>query len=133
MSRYLSQEMLSRGQARVIVVLRAATGTGAAASKREGRRLGQRFRKSGSSLALATSLGEQGEAYRIFPQLGIMLGTVDHDGLAALRADPEVVSVVGAPALSPIRPRAVRAARSYRASSSRENSTVPSFRTRLRI
>ena len=36
MSRYLSQEMLSRGQARVIVVLRAATGTGAAASKREG-------------------------------------------------------------------------------------------------
>ena len=40
-----------------------------------------------------------------------MLGTVDHDGLAALRADPEVVQVVGAPALSPIRPRAVRAAK----------------------
>jgi subtilisin family serine protease len=110
MSRYLSQELRSRGQARVIVVLRAASGTGAVASKREGQRLGPRFRKGGASLALATSLGEPGEAYRIFPQLGIMLGTVDHDGLVALRKDPEVVSVVGAPALSPIRPRAVRAA-----------------------
>jgi len=110
MSRYLSQELRSRGQARVIVVLRAASGTGAVASKRESQRLGPRFRKGGSSLALARSLGEPAEAYRVFPQLGVMLGTVDHDGLVALRKDPEVVSVFGAPALSPIRPRAVRAA-----------------------
>src|SRR5512145_2194436 len=111
MSRYLSQELRSRGQARVIVVLRAATGTGAAASKRESQRLGPRFRRGGSSLALATSLGEPSETYRFFPQLGVMLGTVDHDGLVALRADSDVVAVVGAPALSPIRPRAVRAAK----------------------
>jgi subtilisin family serine protease len=110
MSRYLSQELRSRGQARVIVILRAATGTGAAASRREGRRLAPRFRKGGSSLALATSLGEPSEAYRFFPQLGIVLGTVDYAGLAALRSDPNVVSVSGAPALSPIRPHAVRAA-----------------------
>jgi subtilisin len=109
-SSYLRQELRARGQARVIVVLRAATGTGAAASRREGRRLRPQFRKGGSQLALASSLGEPGEAYRFYPQLGIVLGTVDHAGLVALRADPEVVSVVGAPALSPIRPRAVRAA-----------------------
>jgi subtilisin family serine protease len=36
---------------------------------------------------------------------------VDRDGLAALRADPRVVAVAGAPALSPIRPRRVEAAR----------------------
>ncbi len=111
MSRYLSQELRSRGSARVIVVLRAAMAAGAVASKAESRRLGPRFRNGGSSLALATSLGERGEAFRFFPQLGIMLGTVDHDGLAALRADHDVVAVVGAPALSPIRPRAVRAAK----------------------
>ncbi len=111
MSRFLSQELRSRGQARVIVVLRAAAGTGAAASKRESRRLAPRFRNGGSSLALAASLGEPGEAYRFFPELGIVLGTVDHAGLVALRSDPDVVSVFGAPALSPIRPRAVRAAK----------------------
>src|SRR5574341_477683 len=110
MSLYLSQELRSRGQAQVIVVLREDSGSGAVASKRESQRLGPRFRKGGASLALARSLGEPAEAYRVFPQLGVMLGTVDHDGLAALRKDPEVVSVVGAPALSPIRPRAVRAA-----------------------
>jgi subtilisin family serine protease len=111
MSSYLTQELRSRGQARVIVILRTATGTGAAASKSESRRLGPRFRRGGSSLALATSLGEPSEAYRFFPRLGVMLGTVDHDGLVALRADSDVVAVVGAPALSPIRPRAVRAAK----------------------
>lgn len=111
MSRYLSQELRSRGQARVIVVLRAATGAGAAATRLEGRRLAPRFRKGGSALALAASLGEPVEAYRFFPQLGVLLGTVDPAGLAALRADSQVVAVVGAPALSPIRPRAVRAAK----------------------
>jgi subtilisin family serine protease len=47
----------------------------------------------------------------VFPRLGVVLGTVDQDGLAALRADPEVVHVAGAPQLSPIRPKRVRAAK----------------------
>jgi subtilisin family serine protease len=111
MSRYLEQELRSRGSARVIVVLRAATGEGAVAAKRETKRLAPRFRKAGSSLALARSLGEASERYHVFPWLGVVLGTVDASGLAALRADPEVVDVVGAPALSPIRPNAVRAAK----------------------
>jgi subtilisin family serine protease len=111
MSRYLDQELRARGQARVIVVLRAATGAGPVASRAETRRLAPRFRKGGSSLALAASLGEPSEAFRVFPELGVVLGTVDRDGLQALRADGGVVSVVGAPALSPIRPWAVRAAK----------------------
>jgi subtilisin family serine protease len=110
MSRYLEQELRSRGSARVIVVLRAAMGEGAIAAKRETRRIAPRFRKAGSSLALARSLGREGEAFHVFPRLGVVLGTVDPEGLAALRSDPEVVDVVGAPALSPIRPNAVRAA-----------------------
>jgi subtilisin len=111
MSRYLSQELRSRGSARVIVVLRAATGSGAVATRRESRRLAGRFRNGGSSLALATSLGGRSEAFRLVPELGVVLGTVDRDGLAALRSDPEVVSVFGAPALSPIRPHGIRAAK----------------------
>jgi len=43
--------------------------------------------------------------------LGVLLGTVDRDGLAALRSDPRVVSIGGAPALSPIRPHRVAAAK----------------------
>ncbi len=111
MSRYLKQELSARGSARVIVVLRAATGEGPIAAKRETRKIAPRFRKTGSSLALARSLGEHGQPCRVFPQLGVVLGTVDQNGLAALRADPEVVQVSGAPQLSPIRPNRVRAAR----------------------
>jgi subtilisin family serine protease len=95
----------------VIVVLRAATGEGPMEARRETRRIAPRFRKTGSSLALARSLGEHSEPYRVFPQLGVVLGTVDHNGLAALRADPEVVQIAGAPQLSPIRPKRVRAAK----------------------
>ncbi len=111
MSRYLNQELSARGSARVIVVLRAATGEGAMTAKRETRRIAPRFRKTGSSLALARSLGENGEPYRVYPWLGVVLGTVDCNGLAALRADPEVVQIAGAPQLSPIRPNKVRAAK----------------------
>jgi subtilisin len=42
---------------------------------------------------------------RYYPNLGIMLGTVDHQGLAALRADPRVEAVCGTPQMRLIRPR----------------------------
>ena len=113
MSGYLTQELKARGTAQVIVVLRAATGTGAAASASEGRRLAGHFSSApvGRMRALAASLGVSTRPCRFFPHLGVMLGTVDRDGLAALRSDPQVVSVGGAPALSPIRPSRVAAAR----------------------
>ena len=113
MSGYLAQELKARGSARVIVVVRAATGTGAAASASEARRLFPHF--SGAPVArssiLAASLGSSAPPCRFFPYLGVLLGTADRDGVAALRSDPQVVSVGGAPALSPIRPRHVTAAR----------------------
>ncbi len=112
MSSYLTQELNARGTAQVIVIMRAAMGTGAAASASEGRRLVRHFSTArvGRSSALAASFGTSAPPYRFFPHLGVLLGTVDRAGLAALRSDPQVVSVGGAPAISPIRPPRVAAA-----------------------
>ena len=112
-SGYLTQELKARGSAQVIVVVRAATGTGAAASASEGRRLAGHFSSApvARSSVLAASLGVVGAALPVLPAPRGASGTVDRDGLAALRSDPQVVSVGGAPALSPIRPPRVAAAR----------------------
>jgi subtilisin family serine protease len=48
---------------------------------------------------------------RFYPNLGVMLGTVDRQGLAALRSDPNVASVTGTPPISLIKPERVAAAR----------------------
>jgi subtilisin family serine protease len=53
----------------------------------------------------------QATPVRYFPHLGVMLGTVTREGLAALRADPRVQVVTGAPPLSPVRPHRIAAAR----------------------
>jgi subtilisin len=50
-------------------------------------------------------------AVRVYPNLGVMFGTVTREGLAGLRADPRVKAVTGAPPLSLIRPETVAAAR----------------------
>jgi subtilisin len=112
-SGYLAQELGARGSAQVIVVLRAATGAGASASASDGRRLFHHFSapRVARSSVLAASLGTTAAPCRFYPHLGVLLGTVDRDGLAALRQDPRVVSVGGAPSLSPIRPRHVEPAR----------------------
>ena len=106
MSGYLREQLKAVGTAQVIVVLRAALGTGAAASARESRRLSSHFSSTtaGRTRAIAESLGTEAPKCEFFPHLGVLLGSVDREGLAALRADPEVVSVDGAPPLSPIRP-----------------------------
>jgi subtilisin len=105
-SGYLREQLKARGTAQVIVVLRAALRAGPAASARESRRLAGHFASAtaGRTRAPADSLGTQAPECQFFPHLGVLLGTVDREGLAALRADPEVVSVDGAPPLSPIRP-----------------------------
>jgi subtilisin family serine protease len=48
---------------------------------------------------------------RYFAYLGVMFGTVTREGLAALRADPRVESVTGAPPISLVRPKRVEPAR----------------------
>jgi subtilisin family serine protease len=45
-----------------------------------------------------------------YPNLGVMLGTVDRAGLAALRSEERVAGVIGAPMLRPIWPKRVAAA-----------------------
>jgi subtilisin family serine protease len=47
---------------------------------------------------------------RVYPNLGLMFGTVDRVGLKALRDDDRVAGIHAAPAISLIRPVAVRAA-----------------------
>lgn len=47
---------------------------------------------------------------RVYPNLGVVYGTVDRAGLAALRADPDVRSVASAPQFSLIRPVTAAAA-----------------------
>ncbi|MBI5851363.1 MAG: S8 family serine peptidase [Planctomycetes bacterium] len=48
---------------------------------------------------------------RVYPRLGIMLGTASKEGIAALRADARVAKVTGAPTFSLIRPAAKAAAK----------------------
>jgi subtilisin family serine protease len=48
-------------------------------------------------------------AARFYPNLGVLLGNVDKKGLSALRSDPHVSAVSGAPPLSLIRPVAAGA------------------------
>ena len=48
---------------------------------------------------------------RYFEHLGILLGTVTREGLAALRRDPRVRAVTGAPPLSLVRPHRAEPAR----------------------
>lgn len=66
-----------------------------AASLAGGRRRGKRF---------AQSYGAPESGARFYPNLGVLLGTVDPKGLAALRADSRVEAVAGAPQISLIRP-----------------------------
>ncbi|HEX7708160.1 MAG TPA: S8 family serine peptidase [Thermoanaerobaculia bacterium] len=46
-----------------------------------------------------------------YPNLGVMLGTVDRAGLVALEGDPQVDQVTGAPQISPIWPENIAAAK----------------------
>ncbi len=57
-----------------------------------------------SSLTAATATEP---TVRYYPNLGVAFGTVDRAGLAALRADPAVASVQGAPKLSLIAPERI--------------------------
>ena len=119
MSNYIDEQFKAFGIAQVMVIFRAPQTAAAAAQS-----LAKHFRLSDtapqSELAAAMSLksigdGSRGkesapEAMRFYEHLGIMLGTVDKQGLAALKADKQqVAEVTSTPIFSLIRP-AIRAA-----------------------
>ncbi|MCE2914833.1 MAG: S8 family peptidase [Rubrivivax sp.] len=72
-----------------------AMALGAAAPKRAGR---------GAGAAAASAADTTPPGPRWFDQLGLVLGTVDRKGLAALRARNDVQSIADAPALRMIKP-----------------------------
>ena len=114
MSNYIDEQLKASGVAQAIVVLKDPTQTDKAANE-----LGKHFRlaETAPQTALASALalrrgGAAGRArispppaMRIYENLGIMLGTVDQQGLSALRAARKnVAQVASAPVLSLIRP-----------------------------
>jgi subtilisin len=100
MSAQIGQELRAAGIARVIVVLKDS----AKAACRAKGRIARYF---------ATARSRQGGApARYYPNLGVVLATVDRHGLAGLRCEKSIVEkVTGAPQLSLIRPVRVAAAR----------------------
>ena len=121
MSRVISQDLDASGVAQVIVVLKEAPAANIGArSTRSGPMveepiggLERHFRHSELSQdsALAASDLTRARAVapvvRYYPNLGVAFGTVDRAGLRALRADPAVASVQGAPKMSLIAPERV--------------------------
>jgi subtilisin len=126
MSRVIGQDLQASGVAQVIVVLKrppqvgAAAGGAAAGIAPRGPMLDvpmhgieRHFRTSelsqDSALAASslTAASATEPTVRYYPNLGVAFGTVDRAGLAALRADPAVASVQGAPKLSLIAPERI--------------------------
>ena len=114
MANQIEEQLKALGVAQVIVVLKQAAGAASAAGT-----LGKHFRVTdtapqaalASALAFRKSRGRaaakapKARAMHVYQNLGLMFGTVDEQGLAALRSDEQNVSqVASAPILSLIRP-----------------------------
>lgn len=135
-SALITQELKATGTANVIVILErsvppSAVGVRAAAGARgrasvasdvaglarhflSGPRAGARRAIAGRrprASAAARAVVAEVRPVRHYPNLGVMYGSVDRDGLAALRADRRVSGVTGAPPLSLIRPARVAPAK----------------------
>jgi subtilisin family serine protease len=123
----IEQQLKASGVAQVIVVLKSAgqamaasggAGAGAAALRKHftSSELSQRSAlaaapAAGTRTASARRRSRPAPAVMHFPNLGVMLGTVTPEGLAALRDDDAVATVAGTPQISLIRPEGARAAR----------------------
>ena len=112
MSEQITQEMKAAGVAQVLVILKPDAASAPSAVKAN---IGDHFTKSEFSISAAVAATTDGisnasvQKMRYYPNLGVCLGTVDRDGLAALRADKtNVEQVSGTP---PIRARGVIALR----------------------
>jgi len=130
----VDQDMKARGVAQIIAVLsappttpatvhRAAASTSSANSA--ARRVESCFRSSERSQAsalrhaaitrsatatVATTTVPPAQASITFANLGVVLGTVDMEGLANLQASDDVTAICGTPQISLIRPEAITAA-----------------------
>ena len=137
MSGIVEQEIEARGVAQVLVVMKAtaapaaaggvAAVAAAAAQQPVADSLAAHFKTSELSLqsqivasgvrppavaaGVAAAASNQAPAVRFFPNLGVMLGTVDREGFLALQNDDRVSSVTGTPQISPIWPDRIAAAR----------------------
>src|SRR2546423_2271269 len=117
-SPFIEQELKSRGVAQVIVVMKPQEATGgrrarSAAASSPVESLSSHFVFSEHSAAAAImrskavasprrragsmARGAAPDAVKYYPSLGVMLGTVTREGLAALKAAPEVADVSGTP------------------------------------
>ncbi len=114
MSEQITQDMKAMGVAQVLVFMKPdadSTKTAVMAN------IGDHFTKSEFSISSAVAASTDGISsasvpkMRYYPNLGVALGTVDRDGLSALRADKtNVDKVCGTPPLGLIRPRETNAA-----------------------
>lgn len=114
MSEKITQDLKATGVAQVIVYLKKGADNSAAGVRTN---IENCFTKSEYSIASSVAAESKSlkqsnvPKMRYYPNLGIALGTVSRDGLAALRADKtNVEQVSGAPQLRMIRPREVVAA-----------------------
>jgi subtilisin len=120
LSRYFTQSELSQESAIATDARTRAVAAGAPAGKPAPART---RRRAQDTLAAAANLEhrpavlqaelpevEPPPLVRYYPNLGVALGTVTREGLAALQADDQVAAVVGAPRVGLIRPTRVRAA-----------------------
>ncbi len=118
----IEDQLTATGTAQVLVVLRsaaaaaAAASGGAASSAKTGHPVASRLRRhfiqpnADPKAPLALSAGVASHAVMHFPNLGVMLGTVNNEGLTGLWADEGVQSVEAAVAPTLVRPVDVRPA-----------------------
>lgn len=114
MSEQITQEMKASGVAQVLVFLKPSADKTASSVRAN---LEEHFTRSEYSVASSVAAASKSltassiPKMRYYRNLGVALGTVSRDGLAALRADKEnVEQVSGTPPIRLIRPREVSAA-----------------------
>lgn len=113
MSEQISQEMKATGVAQVLVFLKPSADKSASSVRAN---LEDHFTRSEYSVAASVAASSKSlkasniPKMRYYRNLGVALGTVSRDGLAALRADDNVEQVSGTPPIRLIRPREVNAA-----------------------
>lgn len=105
LERHFVSSELSQESFLLRAAARKATGGGAGGGGRRGRAA-----LHAESLEAAVASAPTPPKMRVYPNLGLMFGTVDRAGLKALRDDDSVAAVSGAPPISLIRPVSAKAA-----------------------
>lgn len=114
MSEQITQDLKATGVAQVLVFLKPDADKAASSVRAN---LEEHFTRSGYSLTSSIAASDKNfkassvPKMRYYPNLGVALGVVSRDGLAALRADKaNVEKICGTPPLRLIRPREISAA-----------------------